>query len=80
MVQKVYKSSQHQKILFLIMNLERSQYSNIKLQFSNNNPKLVINYSNNTQQYSNEPKLIMAHKMYGFLIMIFQEFMNNFKR
>jgi tRNA1(Val) A37 N6-methylase TrmN6 len=29
-------------------------------------PILIINYSNNIQHYYKQPKLIMAHKMYGF--------------
>ena len=29
-------------------------------------PLLIINYSNNLQHYANQPKLILAHKMYGF--------------
>lgn len=59
------------------INNERTQeyeYKNIKTCLLENNPltnnitkpKLVINYSNIEQQYNNEPKLIMAHKMYGF--------------
>lgn len=59
------------------INNERTQiynYKNIKTCLLENNPltntitkpKLIINYSNIEQQYNNEPKLIMAHKMYGF--------------
>ena len=33
---------------------------------SESNPELVINYSNKKQKYSDIPKLILAHKMYGF--------------
>ena len=29
-------------------------------------PLLIINYSNSIQHYANQPKLILAHKMYGF--------------
>jgi len=29
-------------------------------------PLLITNYSNNLQHYANQPKLILAHKMYGF--------------
>ena len=29
-------------------------------------PLLIINYSNILQHYANQPKLILAHKMYGF--------------
>ena len=32
----------------------------------NKTPRLIINYSNNIQHYANQPKLILAHKMYGF--------------
>ena len=43
-------------------------YVNIKTCLLENNvePKLTINYSNISQQFYKEPKLIMAHKMYGF--------------
>lgn len=65
---RVYKSSTSSKNSIFNNNLgEKSIYSNIKTTIlSNNNPKLIINYSNNAQQYNNVPKLIMAHKMYGF--------------
>ena len=65
---KVYKSSTSSKNSIFNNDFgEKSIYANIKTTvLSNNTPKLVINYSNNAQQYSNEPKLIMAHKMYGF--------------
>ena len=29
-------------------------------------PELVINYSNIKQAYADQPKLVLAHKMYGF--------------
>lgn len=69
---KTTTCSKHTKL-----NNERTQiynYKNIKtcllennpLTNNNTKPKLVINYSNIEQQYYNEPKLIMAHKMYGF--------------
>ena len=65
---KVYKSSTTSKNSIFNNDFgEKSIHANIKTTLlSNNNPTLVINYSNNAQQYSNEPKLIMAHKMYGF--------------
>jgi 16S rRNA G966 N2-methylase RsmD len=65
---KVYKSSTSSKnSIFNDEFGEKSIHSNIKTTvLSKNNPTLVINYSNIAQQYSNEPKLIMAHKMYGF--------------
>jgi len=65
---KIYKSSTSSKNSIFNNDFgEKSIHSNIKTTvLSNNNPTLVINYSNNAQQYSNEPKLIMAHKMYGF--------------
>ena len=65
---KVYKSSTTSKNSIFNNDFgEKSIHSNIKTTvLSNNNPTLVINYSNIKQQYSNEPKLIMAHKMYGF--------------
>jgi 16S rRNA G966 N2-methylase RsmD len=65
---KVYKSSTSSKnSIFNNEFGEKSIHGNIKTTvLSKNNPKLVINYSNIAQQYNNEPKLIMAHKMYGF--------------
>ena len=65
---KVYKSSTSSKKSIFNNNFgEKSKHINIKTTvLSNNNPTLVINYSNIEQQYNNEPKLIMAHKMYGF--------------
>lgn len=65
---KVYKSSTTSKNSIFNNDFgEKSIHSNIKTTIlSNNTPTLVINYSNNAQQYNNEPKLIMAHKMYGF--------------
>ena len=43
-------------------------YENIKtcILENNINPKLIINYSNNELKYYNIPKIILAHKMYGF--------------
>lgn len=65
---KVYKSSTTSKnSIFNNVFGEKTIHSNIKTTLlSNNTPTLVINYSNNAQQFNNEPKLIMAHKMYGF--------------
>jgi len=65
---KIYKSSTTSKNSIFNNDFgEKSIHANIKTTIlSNNTPKLVINYSNIKQQYSNEPKLLMAHKMYGF--------------
>jgi len=65
---KVYKSSTLSKKTKIENNYhENFQYINIKTTIlSNNHPQLVINYSNIAQQFYNEPKLILAHKMYGF--------------
>ena len=65
---KVYKSSTISKNSKIEDNYgENHQYINVKTTFlSNNRPNLVINYSNIKQQFANEPKLILAHKMYGF--------------
>ena len=65
---KVYKSSTLSKKSKIENNYGESfQYINIKTTIlSNNEPQLVINYSNIAQQFYNEPKLILAHKMYGF--------------
>lgn len=42
-------------------------YANIKTCILNNNePKLVIEYSNKKLKYQGEKKLVLAHKMYGF--------------
>lgn len=43
------------------------KYQNIKTTILNQTtPELVINYSNIPQHFFNQPKLILAHKMYGF--------------
>jgi 16S rRNA G966 N2-methylase RsmD len=65
---KVYKSSTTSKNSIFYNDFgENTKHSNVKTTIlSNSNPKLVINYSNIKQQYNNEAKLIMAHKMYGF--------------
>ena len=65
---KIYKSStSSKKSIFNNEFGENTKHSNVKTTIlSNNNPKLVINYSNIEQQYNNEAKLIMGHKMYGF--------------
>jgi tRNA1(Val) A37 N6-methylase TrmN6 len=42
-------------------------YPNIKTcQLNGLQPQLVVNYSNVIQPYYKEPKLVLAHKMYGF--------------
>ena len=65
---KVYKSSTLSKKTKLENNYgENFEYINIKTTIlSNNEPILLKNYSNIAQQFYNEPKLILAHKMYGF--------------
>jgi tRNA1(Val) A37 N6-methylase TrmN6 len=65
---KVYKSSTLSKKTKIENNYnENFQYINIKTTIlSNNDPQLVINYSNIAQQFINESKLILANKMYGF--------------
>jgi len=65
---KVYKSSTLSKKTKIENNYgENFQYINIKTTIlSNNYPQLEINYSNIAQQFYDEPKLILAHKMYGF--------------
>jgi len=65
---KVYKSLTLSKKTKIENNYDESfQYINVKTTIlSNNYPQLVINYSNIAQQFYNEPKLILAHKMYGF--------------
>jgi len=63
---KVYKSnSPPKKSLFgesdtnTILNIRTTN-------LSNKTPQLIKNYSNILQHYANIPKLILAHKMYGF--------------
>lgn len=65
---KVYKSSTLSKKSKIENNYNTNYpFINIKTTIlSNNDPQLVINYSNIAQQFYNEPKLILAHKMYGF--------------
>ena len=63
---KVYKSNSPPKK----SNFEESNTNtnlNIKTtNLSNKTPLLIKNYSNILQHYANIPKLILAHKMYGF--------------
>ena len=40
--------------------------STCRLKYKSNTPELVINYSNMPLTWSGVPKLILAHKMYGF--------------
>jgi len=71
---KVFKSNLPlKKSQFSNIQNEEFNYSNVKtcrtIDISNNKvckPELVIEYSNYPQAFYGEPKLIMAHKMYGF--------------
>ena len=49
-------------------NAYENKYPNIKTCIIENgvNPKLLIEYSNIEQSYAGIPKLVLAHKMYGF--------------
>ena len=47
--------------------MSKYKYKNIHTAILNNlDPQLVIKYSKNKLAYSGIPKLILAHKMYGF--------------
>ena len=65
---QVYKTnSPPQKSLFSNEECENNKFKNIKTtKLLKKTPLLIINYSNCAQAFSNIPKLIMAHKMYGF--------------
>lgn len=55
------------KSLFSQKPLKGYNYKNIKTCILNKlTPELVINYSNIKQAYAEQPKLVLAHKMYGF--------------
>ena len=46
---------------------DHTPYPNIKTCHLNGlKPELVLNYSSSPQAYAKEPKLVLAHKMYGF--------------
>ena len=67
---KVYKStSPPKKSNFEESNTNTNTNTNLNIKttnLSNKTPLLVKNYSNILQHYANIPKLILAHKMYGF--------------
>ena len=65
---KVYKSNSPPKnSLFYNDNPNNITNPNIQTtKLHKKTPLLIINYSNNLQHYANQPKLILAHKMYGF--------------
>ena len=63
---KVYKSNSPPK-KSLFGESDTNNILNIKTtNLSNKTPQLIKNYSNILQHYANIPKLILAHKMYGF--------------
>jgi len=63
---KVYKSNSPPK-KSLFGESDTNTILNIKTtNLSNKTPQLIKNYSNILQHYANIPKLILAHKMYGF--------------
>jgi len=63
---KVYKSNSPPK-KSLFGKSDTNTILNIKTtNLSNKTPQLIKNYSNILQHYANIPKLILAHKMYGF--------------
>ena len=64
---KVYKSNSPPKNSLFYTNANASPHPNIQTtKLCKKTPLLIINYSNNLQHYANQPKLILAHKMYGF--------------
>ena len=65
---KVYKSNSPPKNSQFNANANaNASHPNIQTtRLDNKTPLLIINYSNNIQHYANQPKLILAHKMYGF--------------
>ena len=67
---KVYKSNSPPKNSQFNTNANantNASHPNIQTtRLDNKTPLLIINYSNNIQHYANQPKLILAHKMYGF--------------
>tara|TARA_B110001452_G_scaffold267064_1_gene275600 strand:+ start:1245 stop:2624 length:1380 start_codon:yes stop_codon:yes gene_type:complete len=66
---KYYKTNTSSKKSIISINPTNTEkYKNIKTCVLENqlSPNLVFNYSNIPQHYHNQPKLILAHKMYGF--------------
>ena len=69
---KVYKSNSPPKNSQFNANANANTNTNAShpniqtTRLDNKTPLLIINYSNNIQHYANQPKLILAHKMYGF--------------
>ena len=64
---KVYKSnSPPKKSIFGDIDTNTSILNIKTTNLSNKTPILIKNYSNILQHYANIPKLILAHKMYGF--------------
>ncbi len=67
---KVKKTNMRPGYKGLIVKSKHSKFTtfrNIKTcKLNNLQPKLIINYSNIPCSYYNKPKLVLAHKMYGF--------------
>ena len=65
---QVYKTNLPNKsLVFKEINDTNYIYPNVKTcKLNNLSPSLIIEYSNIPQQYYGIPKIIMAHKMYGF--------------
>lgn len=67
---RVIKSNMPPKSAILSsIKTEKCKYPNIttcKLKANSNTPELIINYSDIPLAFSGVPKLILAHKMYGF--------------
>ncbi len=64
---KYYKTNTSSKKSIISINPTNTEkYKNVKTCYLTNlKPNLVFNYSNIPQHYHNQPKLILAHKMYG---------------
>tara|TARA_B100001093_G_scaffold514010_2_gene587122 strand:- start:195 stop:1580 length:1386 start_codon:yes stop_codon:yes gene_type:complete len=64
---KIYKSNTPCKNSKIYDNREIDSFVNIKTcLIDKKKPKIIYNYSNIEQKYSNISKLVLAHKMYGF--------------
>lgn len=81
-IQKLQRNIEKDKYIQVIKTNMRPGYKNLKIsseksksypfpnistcKLQNTKPKLIINYSNIECVYKDKPKLVLAHKMYGF--------------
>lgn len=64
---KVIKTNMPPKDCIIIESKKEDYFSNIRTcKLNGTNPELVIDYSNKKLKYFGIPKLVLAHKMYGF--------------